>query len=71
METTNNMSIKLSSDNYLQWKLFIQGSLRSKEVWKVVSGESTRPLPIDENEQSTATPTQLNRRKQEIGRAHV
>ncbi len=46
-----NTQIKLSTDNYLSWKLGISCALRAHGLWEIVDGSSTCPIVPEEANQ--------------------
>ena len=66
METTESMTIKLSDDNYLHWKAYIEAVLQAKNVWDIVKGDNLCPVAFTEEEAAVERAAEVARRNKSI-----
>ena len=66
MENNESNSIKLSNDNYLQWKTYISCALKAKYVWRIASGQHVCPAPLEEDDSGPPRAADVNKRNKEI-----
>ena len=66
VEATDAITIKLTADNYLHWKAYIQAVLQSKNVWDIVKGDVLCPIDFTEEEAANETNASIVRRNKTI-----